>query len=355
MHRFHRPHTSFVARNDTTALYTVVLPEHNTNMHHLLLPEYSRPIAITAFATQKRRDKIRLVDSKLSNDQQVITHSTSNKTTNTCATIASEDNIFDPQKRPSLIRQLRDALQYERERTACQSPVSLLTLCSPVSVCLLPTIIVESRQNDTHSNPDNDSSKIHSSIPPRSDSDRCLPRPKRVTFAAELNLRRRSARQSLLGLTVDEIDALGRLDNGGVGGGGGGVQKSLMTIETSTKRPIVGILRKKEYTTEQLNTMVQMMRNTYMDELLDCQNNQQLLQELEHYITSVKEPTNDQIPVVSCKARQLLQESLKELKKKEQKYDRKIVILQQTTNKMQLLNRNFRRDIANICAPLKKT
>ena len=35
---------------------------------------------------------------------------------------------------------------------------------------------------------------------------------KRVTFAAALNLRRRSARQYLLCLTVDDIDALGQLE-----------------------------------------------------------------------------------------------------------------------------------------------
>jgi hypothetical protein len=347
MHRFHRPHTSFVARNDTNALYTVVLPEYNTNMHHLLLPEYSRPIAITAFATQKRRDKIRLVDSKLSNDQQVITHSTSKTSTCTC-TNSTIDDIFDNKKRKSLIRQLRDALTYERQQIACQSPAfPPLSSSSPVSVCLLPTMIVESLQTAILTSPDCSNENFHP-VPQLSDTQPCLPRPKRVTFAAELNLRRRSARQSLLGLTVDEIDALGRLD-------GGGVQRPLTTIETLTKRPIVGILRKKEYSMEQLNMELEIMRNTCIDETLDCQNNQRLLHELELYIASFKEPTKPLNQVVNCKARQRLQESLKELKKKERKYDQKIVILQQTTNKVRVLNKNFRREIANICAPLKKS
>ena len=207
-------------------------------------------------------------------------------------------------------------------------------------------MIVESLQNAILMTPDCSNENFHP-VPQLSDSEPCFSRPKRVTFAAELNLRRRSARQSLLGLTVDEIDALGRLD-------GGGVQRPLTTVEALTKQPIVGILRKKEYSMEQLNMELEIMRNTCIDETLDCQNNQRLLQELELYIASFKEPTKQQNQIVNCKARQLLQESLKDLKKKERKYDRKIVILQQTTNKVRVLNKNFRREISNICAPLKK-
>jgi hypothetical protein len=288
-------------------------------MHHLLLPEYGRPIAVTALAAQARRNTLRIVDSLLSNDQRAITQSSS---------LSNRNN------RPSLVRQLRDDLKSERDSlTAGSKEQPDQAGSSPVSVFQCPTPLLAEADISmlAISNDDSDQLPIH-----KVDHSQHR-RTKRVTFAAELNLRRRSARQSLLGLTVAEIDAL-----------------PCDSKRPTKPRELVSILRKKELTTDQILVEVAKVKRELVEETSASQVNEQLLIELEesNAVLLLRLQQSPSPPPPSSS--QIVGTSLDEVEKRGRKYTRKICNLRRATELTRLESRKLKSQLVNVFAPLKK-
>ena len=195
-------------------------------MHHLLLPEYSKPIiGLTSLSSSKRKDN----DNKLWNDQGCTIHS-------------SNWPVKHNHKQPSLIQQLRDELKLAHNQMAgTQRPSH--SRSSPVSAHQFP--IALTKRLEPFASGDEHVLDVAASCSSLH-SDFRLAGTKRVTFAAALNLRRRSARQYLLCLTVDDIDALGKLE--------GTDQQHQPVGENSTKPLLVGILRKKKISIDELRS-----------------------------------------------------------------------------------------------------
>jgi len=297
-------------------------------MHHLLLPERSRPTGLTTLSSSKTEDN----DSKLRNDQGCTIHSS---------------NWSAKHKQPSLIQQLRDELKLAHNQMAgTQRPSH--SRSSPVSAHQFPIALTKRLEPLTcdHDEPVLDLAASRPSL----DSDFRLTGTKRVTFAAELNLRRRSARQYLLCLTVDEIDALGRLE-------GTDQQQRQPVGENSTKPLLVGILRTKKISIDELRAEIKRVRIAIVKERFDCNVQRNLIGEIEQEIASVTNQIRAQ-EQQSCLTRsnsfEMLCSSIEEIKKKRRKYNRKIAILQATSQQIRFESNKLKGILANFFAPLKK-
>jgi len=297
-------------------------------MHHLLLPERSRPTGLTTLSSSKTEDN----DSKLRNDQGCTIHSS---------------NWSAKHKQPSLIQQLRDELKLAHNQMAgTQRPSH--SRSSPVSAHQFPIALTKRLEPLTY---DHDEPVLDlAASRPSLDSDFRLTGTKRVTFAAELNLRRRSARQYLLCLTVDEIDALGRLE-------GTDQQQRQPVGENSTKPLLVGILRTKKISIDDLRPEIKKVRIAIVKERFDCNVQRNLIGEIEQEIASVTNQIRAQ-EQQSCLTRsnsfEMLCSSIEEIKKKRRKYNRKIAILQATSQQIRSESNKLKGILANFFAPLTK-
>jgi len=297
-------------------------------MHHLLLPERSRPTGLTTLSSSKTEDN----DSKLRNDQGCTIHSS---------------NWSAKHKQPSLIQQLRNELKSELNQMAGTQRPNHST-SSPVSAHQFPIALTKRLEPLTY---DHDEPVLDlAASRPSLDSDFRLTGTKRVTFAAELNLRRRSARQYLLCLTVDEIDALGRLE-------GTDQQQRQPVGENSTKPLLVGILRTKKISIDELRAEIKRVRIAIVKERFDCNVQRNLIGEIEQEIASVTNQIRAQ-EQQSCLTRsnsfEMLCSSIEEIKKKRRKYNRKIAILQATSQQIRFESNKLKGILANFFAPLKK-
>ena len=314
--------------NNSAAL--VVKPRNDSRMHHLLLPERSRPTGLTTLSSSKTEDN----DSKLRNDQGCTIHS-------------SNWSAKHNHKQPSLIQQLRNELKSERDQLAGTQRPSHST-SSPISAHQFPIALTKRLEPLTcdHDEPVLDLAAFCPSL----DSDFRRTGTKRVTFAAELSLRRRSARQYLLCLTVDEIDALGRLE-------GTDQQQRQPVGENSTKPLLVGILRTKKISIDELRAEIKRVRIAIVKERFDCSVERNLIGELEQEIACVTNQIRAQ-EQQSCLTRsnsfEMLCSSIEEIKKKRRKYNRKIAILQATSQQIRFESNKLKGILANFFAPLKK-
>jgi hypothetical protein len=272
-------------------------------MRNLLLPEF----ASTALATPARSNKILDIDSLLANRNN----------------------------RPSLVRQLRDDLKAEREALATESKVQPDLLgSSPVSVfqCTTPLLAEADISMLAISNDESGQLPLF-----KEDSSQTR-QTKRVTFAAELNLRRRSARQSLLGLTVDEIDALPPGDS-----------------KRPTKpRELVSILRKKQLTADQILIEVSKVKGELVDETLACRVDEQLVTELEESNASLRLQLQQSPSPPTPSSSETFRTKLGEVEKKGRKYARKICNLRRATELTRLESRKLKSQLVDAFAPIKK-
>jgi len=315
--------------NNSAAL--VIKPRNDSRMHHLLLPECSRPTGLTTLSSSKTQDD----DSKLRNDQGCTIHSS---------------NWSAKHKQPSLIQQLRNELKSELNQMAGTQRPNHST-SSPVSAHQFPIALTKRLEPLTcdHDEPVLDLAASRPSL----DSDFRLTGTKRVTFAAELNLRRRSARQYLLCLTVNEIDALGRLE----GTDQQQQQQRQHVGEHSTKPLLVGILRTKKISIDDLRAEIKKVRIAIVKERFDCNIQRNLIGELEQEIASVTNQIRAQ-EQQSCLTKsnsfEMLCSSIEEIKKKRRKYNRKIAILQATSQQIRSESNKLKGILANFFAPLTK-